>query len=85
MALDDRTPCILDGGRPRRATPLEWERSLGFPDGWTAVPYRGKPASDGPRYRALGNSFAVNVMRWIGRRISMVETLAPSITLEAAE
>jgi hypothetical protein len=39
----------------------------------TAIPYRGKPAADGPRYKALGNSFAVNVMRWIGRRIQMVE------------
>ena len=56
----------------RRLTPTECERLQGFPDGYTAVPYRGKPASDGPRYKALGNSMAVNCMRWIGRRIAMV-------------
>ena len=48
---------------------------MGFPDGWTDVPYRGKPAADGPRYEALGNSMACNVMRWIGRRIKMVGAL----------
>ncbi len=62
----------------RRLTPTECERLQGFPDGWTAIPWKGKPASecpDGPRYRALGNSMAVNVMRWIGRRIEMVDAL----------
>ncbi len=53
----------------RRLMPIECERLQGFPDGWTAIPYRGKPAADGPRYRALGNSMAVPVVRWIGRRI----------------
>ena len=55
----------------RRLTPRqrECERLQGFPDDWTLVPYRGKPASDGPRYRSLGNSFAVPVIRWIGERI----------------
>ena len=60
----------------RRLTPTECERLQGFPDGWTAIPWKGKTASecpDGPRYRALGNSMAVNVMRWIGRRIEMVD------------
>ncbi|WP_421572298.1 DNA cytosine methyltransferase [Slackia exigua] len=60
----------------RRLTPTECERLQGFPDGWTKVPYRGKPAEecpDGPRYKALGNSMAVPVMRWIGRRIAMEE------------
>ena len=47
-----------------------------FPDDYTAVPYRGKPASDGPRYKALGNSMAVPVMRWIGERIAAVRALA---------
>lgn len=42
---------------------------MGFPRGYTAVPYRGKPAADGPRYKALGNSMAVPVIAWIGRRI----------------
>ena len=57
----------------RRLTPVECERLQGFPDGHTAIPYRGKPASDGPRYKALGNSMAVPVMRWIGERIAKVE------------
>jgi DNA (cytosine-5)-methyltransferase 1 len=53
-------------------TPLEYERLQGFPDGWTEVPYRGKPAKDGPRYRAIGNSMAVPVVRWIGERLQEV-------------
>lgn len=53
----------------RRLTPRECERLQGFPDDWTLVEHRGKPAADGPRYRALGNSMAVPVIRWIGRRI----------------
>jgi DNA (cytosine-5)-methyltransferase 1 len=59
----------------RRLTPTECERLQGFPDGWTQVPYRGTPASDGPRYKALGNSMAVPVMAWIGRRIAEVNTI----------
>ena len=60
----------------RRLTPTECERLQGFPDGWTQIPWKGKPASecpDGPRYKALGNSMACNVMRWIGARIQAVE------------
>jgi DNA (cytosine-5)-methyltransferase 1 len=57
----------------RRLTPRECERLQGFPDDYTLVPYRGKPAADGPRYRALGNSMAVPVMAWIGKRIQMVK------------
>ena len=56
----------------RRLTPTECERLQGFPDGYTAIPWRNKPAEecpDGPRYKALGNSWAVPVVRWIGRRI----------------
>lgn len=56
----------------RRLTPVECERLQGFPDGYTAIPWRGKPPSqcpDSPRYRALGNSWAVPVAHWIGRRI----------------
>lgn len=61
----------------RRLTPRECERLQGFPDDYTLVPYRGKPAADGPRYRALGNSMAVPVMRWILERLSIAqETLA---------
>ena len=57
----------------RRLTPRECERLQGFPDDFTLVPYRGKPAADGPRYKALGNSMAVPVMHWIGRNIATVE------------
>ena len=57
----------------RRLTPRECERLQGFPDDWTDITYRGKPATDGPRYRALGNSMAVPVMRWIGSRIDAVD------------
>jgi DNA (cytosine-5)-methyltransferase 1 len=62
----------------RRLTPRECERLQGFPDDYTLIPWRGKPADacpDGPRYKALGNSMAVPVMRWIGERIQMVENL----------
>lgn len=56
----------------RRLTPRECERLMGFPDDYTMIPWRKKPASDcpdSPRYRALGNSMAVNCMEWIGQRI----------------
>lgn len=68
-------PMALRGMTVRRLTPRECERLQGFPDDYTLVPYRGKPAADGPRYKALGNSFAVPVVRWIGRRIAAVEAL----------
>jgi DNA (cytosine-5)-methyltransferase 1 len=73
------------GGRPlpavalanmavRRLTPTECERLQGFPDGYTNIPWRKKDESpDGPRYKALGNSMAVPVMKWIGSRIQQVE------------
>ena len=69
-------PHVLHGMSVRRLTPTECERLQGFPDGWTQIPWKGKPASecpDGPRYKALGNSMACNVMRWIGARIQAVE------------
>ena len=64
----------------RRLTPLECERLQGFPDNHTRIPYRGKPAEecpDGPRYKAIGNSMAVPVMRWIGERIAMADKEEP--------
>lgn len=64
---------VMHGMAVRRLTPRECERLQGFPDGYTDVTYRGKPAADGPRYRALGNSMAVPVMAWIGKRIAMLE------------
>lgn len=69
------SPC-RSGCAVRRLTPTECERLQGFPDGWTRIPYRGKPAEecpDGPRYKAIGNSMAVPVMRWIGERIGEAE------------
>lgn len=60
----------------RRLTPRECERLMGFPDDWTRIPWRGKPAEkcpDNQRYKACGNSMCVNVMRWIGMRIEMAE------------
>lgn len=55
----------------RRLTPIECERLQGFPDNYTNIPWRKKPeAPDGPRYKALGNSWAVPVVRWIGERIN---------------
>ncbi len=59
----------------RRLTPRECERLQGFPDDYTLIPYRGKSAADGPRYKALGNSMAINVMSWVGARIQMVEEI----------
>lgn len=59
----------------RRLTPRECERLQGFPDDYTLICYRGKFAADGPRYRALGNSMAVPVMRWIGARIAAVHEI----------
>jgi|KBSMisStaDraftv2_1062788.scaffolds.fasta_scaffold00728_11 DNA (cytosine-5)-methyltransferase 1 len=66
------TPMVPEGSGVRRLTVTECERLMGVPDGYTAVPFRGKVAADGPRYKALGNSMAVPVMRWIGERIQLV-------------
>jgi DNA (cytosine-5)-methyltransferase 1 len=68
----DMRPLVALPMAVRRLTPRECERLQGFPDDWTLIPFRGKPAADGPRYRALGNSMAVNVMRFIGERIEQV-------------
>lgn len=70
----------------RRLTPVECERLQGFPDDWTNVPYRGKPAADGPRYKAIGNSMAVPCMAFIGQRIDLhlSEIDLPAVDEEAA-
>lgn len=61
----------------RRLTPRECERLQGFPDGYTDVPWRNKNwTPDGLRYKALGNSMAVNCMRWLGQRIKLVQEMA---------
>ena len=58
----------------RRLTPREAERLQGFKDDYTLVPHRGKPAADGPRYKAVGNSMAVPCMSWLGKRIQSVKS-----------
>ena len=66
----------------RRLTPTECERLQGFPDNYTQIPYRNKTAEscpDGPRYKAMGNSMAVPVMRWIGERINMVNSIGDKL------
>jgi len=66
----------------RRLTPRECERLQGFPDDWTLIPWRKKPADecpDGPRYKALGNSMAVNCMEWIGERIAKYSNPHPDV------
>lgn len=71
----NRTPSAHIGMQVRRLTPVECERLQGFPDNYTAIPWRKKPTEDcpdGPRYKALGNSWAVPVVRWIGERIARV-------------
>ncbi|EGQ8491847.1 DNA cytosine methyltransferase [Vibrio cholerae] len=62
-------PTVAYGMQVRRLTPVECERLQGFPDNYTNVPYRGKPAPDGQRYKAIGNSKAVPPVRWLGLRI----------------
>lgn len=71
----DGAPLLASGLAVRRLTPRECERLQGFEDDYTLIPYRGRLASDGPRYRAIGNSMAVPVMRWIGQRIRFVEAI----------
>lgn len=73
-SLDDReTYIVTPERRIRHLTPIENERQMGFPDNHTMISWRGKDAAecpDGPRYKAIGNSMAVPVMRWIGERIA---------------
>ena len=81
--MHDVSPCLTKTDRHgvaamqvRRLTPVECERLQGFPDGYTNIPWRNKTESpDGSRYKAMGNSMAVPVMRWIGERIAAVEAL----------
>jgi DNA (cytosine-5)-methyltransferase 1 len=71
------TTAVVQSMTVRRLTPIECERLQGFPDNYTCIPWKNKSADecpDGPRYRALGNSMAVNCMEWIGERIAMVDS-----------
>lgn len=74
FTMDSRASAdaVQFGAQVRRLMPVECERLQGFPDNHTLISWRGKEATecpDGPRYRAIGNSMAVPVMRWIGERI----------------
>ena len=76
LAAGAHPPALATAMQVRRLTPVECERLQGFPDNYTNIPWRKKPESpDGPRYKALGNSMAVPVMRWIGERIQAVEDI----------
>jgi len=75
FSLNYQNPVLLKSGggyTVRRLMPVECERLQGFPDGWTDIEFRGKPASDTARYKALGNSMAVPVMKWIGERMNLL-------------
>jgi len=75
-ATSDMRPCVTGPLiSPRRLTVTECERLQGFEDNYTLVPHRGRQAADSPRYKAIGNSMAVPVMTWIGRRIAQVDQL----------
>lgn len=80
-AVQDQTLIVInDDGEDyaRHLTPKECERLQGFPDDWTKIPYRGKDTEqcpDSPRYKAIGNSMAVPVMRWIGERLQQVDKI----------
>jgi len=74
----DRGHAIATPMQVRRLTPRECERLQGMPDDHTRIPWRNKPAEecpDTPRYKAIGNSMAVPVMRWIGERINLIESI----------
>lgn len=82
QTLQAKNPqAVATGFDVRRLTPTECERLQGFPDGYTDIMRNGKAAADGPRYKALGNSMAVNVMRWIGRRIDLVDNISRDISV----
>jgi DNA (cytosine-5)-methyltransferase 1 len=72
-ASEGSLPLTIQNSKLRKLTPREHERLQGFPDDYTLIPYRGKPAADAPRYKAIGNSMAVPVMRWIGERINLID------------
>jgi DNA (cytosine-5)-methyltransferase 1 len=80
---EEQTPTLRAGGEismargmeVRRLTPLECSRLQGFPDNYLDVLHNGKPMADGPRYKALGNSMAVPVIRWLGERIALASRL----------
>ncbi len=82
LGADNQIHAVAFKMAVRRLTPRECERLQGFPDDYTRIPWRNQDADhcpDGPRYKALGNSMAVPVMRWLGERIAMVDGLMEEI------
>ena len=76
ISANGRRPTIATNTVVRRLTPIECERLQGFPDNYTNIPWNNKPTSpDSRRYKALGNSMAVPVMRWIGKQIMEAKTV----------
>jgi DNA (cytosine-5)-methyltransferase 1 len=74
--MGDNLPAVRSKTELRRLIPMETERLQGFPDNYTQIPWRNKPAEEcpnGSRYKAMGNSMAVPVMRWIGEKIQEAE------------
>lgn len=74
----DMRPCVAINAptfQVRRLTVTECSRLMGFPDNYLDILYRGKPACDGPKYKALGNSIATNCLRWIGQRIQLIDSI----------
>ncbi|UWQ30233.1 DNA cytosine methyltransferase [Leisingera sp. M523] len=71
LAAGAHPPALAEGWAVRRLTPTECHRLQGFPDDHCAITYRGKPAADGPQYKALGNSMAVPCVQWILNRIKI--------------
>jgi DNA (cytosine-5)-methyltransferase 1 len=78
-SMGDQIPHIATPMAVRRLLPSECEALQGFPKGWTDITWNGKPAPDGHRYKAIGNSMATNCMHWIGRRIQMVDDLVTEL------
>ena len=85
LTCREQNTTLLHGAQIRRFTPRECERLQGFPDDWTLIPYRNKPAADAPRYKAIGNSMPVPVMRWIGERIALVDQIEAIERMEASK
>lgn len=78
----DQNPHVAIPMGVRRLLPSECEALQGFPKNWTRISWKGKPPEqcpDGPRYKAIGNSMATNVMKWIGRRIQLVDDLVATL------
>jgi DNA (cytosine-5)-methyltransferase 1 len=79
----DQNPHVAVPMAVRRLLPSECEALQGFPKNWTQISWRGKPTDqcpDGPRYKSIGNSMATNCMKWIGRRIQLVDDLVSELS-----